>query len=95
MEEKDCEQLQPGPNSIDRQVGAQIREHRENSGLTVQQCAAGLQVSVEHYQAYEAGTLRVSALSLFILSDLLGVPLSQFYVRVHQMIERPPTDRGN
>ena len=65
--------------TIDRHVGARIRERRIMLGLTQQQLAELIGVTYQQAHKYERGVNRVSAGRLFQIAKVLSVPMSYFY----------------
>jgi hypothetical protein len=60
-------------------IGQRIRERRLKLGLTLVDVSQKLNVSHQQLQKYEQGTSRISASSLFQISEILGVSISYFY----------------
>ncbi len=66
-------------DSIDRHVGARLRERRLDMHKTQSVMARLLGVSFEQVQMYEAGQSHLSAPALFILARALDVSPDYFY----------------
>ncbi len=70
------------PNNVDLQIGRNLKSKRLNSGLSLKDMANILQVSFQQIQKYEKGQNRLSASSLFLLSEALGVKIEDFFENV-------------
>ncbi|WP_120632616.1 helix-turn-helix domain-containing protein [Ruegeria sp. EL01] len=66
-------------NSIDDEVGRQIRHLRWANGTTREQLADVMQLSGEEIEHYECGTSRVSAHNLWRLAEFFAVPVTSFF----------------
>ena len=66
-------------DTIDRQVGAKIKNLRKHLCFTQEEVAEALGVSYQQIQKYERGLNRVSASKLFEVARALGVPVSFFF----------------
>ena len=64
---------------VDRHVGARIRARRLVLGTTQQTVAARLGVTFQQVQKYELGINRVSASRLWLMAQVLSVPVEYFY----------------
>lgn len=60
-------------------IGQRIRERRLKLGLTLVDVSQKLSVSHQQLQKYEQGSSRISANSLFQISEILGVSINYFY----------------
>ena len=67
------------PSSIDRHVGARIRERRIMLGLSQQQMADMIGVTYQQAHKYERGINRISAGRLFEITRVLNVPITYFF----------------
>ncbi len=65
--------------SIDRHVGARIRERRLMLGLSQQQLADAIGVTYQQAHKYERGLNRIAAGRLYEIAQVLGVPISWFF----------------
>ncbi|MEM6899868.1 MAG: helix-turn-helix domain-containing protein [Pseudomonadota bacterium] len=65
--------------SIDRVIGAQIRQRRIMMGFTQDQIADSLGISYQQVQKYETGSNRVSAGRLFEIASLLETDIGWFF----------------
>jgi transcriptional regulator with XRE-family HTH domain len=64
---------------IDLHLGKRLRARRRLLGLTQQQLAVVVGVRFQQIQKYECGANRVSASRLWVLAEVLGVPVGYFY----------------
>ncbi|MEM9570352.1 MAG: helix-turn-helix transcriptional regulator [Pseudomonadota bacterium] len=65
--------------TIDKHLGMRIAQARSDSGVSLDEVAAALEVSVAEYAALERGEQRVSAFVLANISRLFGRSISWFY----------------
>lgn len=68
------------PDAIDIEVGRQIRMARQLAGLSLEEVAKGIGVSVQAMHRFEAGTVRIAASRLFALAKFLERPVDGFFV---------------
>lgn len=75
--------MDEGPDPIDRHVGTRIRGRRV--GLRISQTKLGQSIGVtfQQIQKYESGTNRVGASNLFKIANRLGVDVSFFFEGVN------------
>ena len=73
--------------AIDAHVGGRVRLRRMLLAMTQEGLGARLGVTFQQVQKYEKGVNRISASSLFRLSQELGVPVQYFF-------DDMPTDDG-
>src|SRR6201986_3379430 len=66
-------------SSIDRHVGARIRERRIMLGLSQQQMADMIGVTYQQAHKYERGINRISAGRLYEITRVLNVPIAYFF----------------
>ena len=66
-------------SSIDRHVGARIRERRIMLGLSQQQMADMIGVTYQQAHKYERGINRISAGRLYEITRVLNVPVTYFF----------------
>jgi transcriptional regulator with XRE-family HTH domain len=78
--------------SLDERVGDNLRLARRAANLSIDELAHQLDCSREQVVAYEAGRLRISAVTLHQISKLLGIAVSQFFdqLAVHAHGSEPP-----
>lgn len=69
---------------IEKLVGANIKLRRLMLGITLDDIANHLGVSLQQLGKYEKGLNRVSASKLFILSEILNVPIDYFYNQIEE-----------
>jgi transcriptional regulator with XRE-family HTH domain len=67
------------PNEIDRLVGSRVRQRRMQLGMSQEQLAEQLGVTVPQVQKYEKGVNRIGASRLHKIAGLLGVPIGTFF----------------
>src|SRR4051794_7304971 len=67
------------PNEIDRLVGSRVRQRRMQRGMSQEQLAAALGITVPQLQKYEKGVNRIGASRLHTIAGLLGVPIGAFF----------------
>jgi len=66
-------------NCADKLVAKRIRTIRLVKGLSQQQIAQALGVSIQQVQKYEKGTNRISSGKLYDLAKFLGMPITYFF----------------
>ncbi|MGH9806519.1 MAG: helix-turn-helix domain-containing protein [Terriglobia bacterium] len=66
-------------SKIDAHVGSQIRRRRVLAGITQQDMGKVLGISFQQVQKYENGSNRISAGRLFLVANLLGATVNDFY----------------
>lgn len=64
--------------SVNKHIGAELRQQRAEHGLTQQDLASELGVSFQQIQKYERGG-RISAGKLYILAHALGIPIGALF----------------
>ena len=67
------------PNEIDRLVGSRVRQRRMQLGMSQEQLAEQLGLTVVQVQKYEKGVNRIGASRLHKIAGLLGVPIGAFF----------------
>ena len=65
--------------SIDRHIGARMRERRVMFGLVQQQLAELIGITSQEVGKYERGINRISVSRLYMLAQALGVEVGYFY----------------
>lgn len=65
--------------TLRRQVGALVRHHRERAGLTQNELAEKLDKSLQTVGSIERGKSAPSFETLSALSEVLGVPVREFF----------------
>lgn len=80
---------------INRIVGSNIRHYRRVRGLSQQRLAAKIGVSFQQLQKYEAGTNRISAVRLRLLSQILQVSLYAFFRQQEDLRAAGETSSSN
>lgn len=67
------------PNAIDVHVGKRIRQRRLMLNMSQEKLAEALGLTFQQIQKYERAANRVSASKLFLMSRVLGVPVTYFF----------------
>ncbi len=67
------------PNSIDRHIGARLREFREARGMAQAELAHTIGVSEAQIEEYEIGAARIAAAQLFRITRVLGIAASALF----------------
>lgn len=62
----------------DRKIGSRLREARLDSGMSRTKAADILGVTHQQFEKYEKGMNRISARTIFILSDVFNKPIDWF-----------------
>ena len=65
--------------TLEREIGARMRARRRQLHLSQAELAEKLGVSFQQVQKYERGANRISASTLFRISQVLEVPVSYFF----------------
>ncbi len=68
-----------GATDLDRHLGARLRRYRELSGLSQTELGNRLGLTFQQIQKYENGANRVSAARLFLIANILGVAVGEFF----------------
>ena len=79
MAKSEAEKPARVPIPTDGQVGKRIRTRRLLLGMSLETLATALGLTYQQVGKYELGTNRVSALRLFAIAEILGVPISYFF----------------
>lgn len=66
-------------SDIDRFIGARVKSARLSLGWSQNNLAQELGITFQQVQKYENGTNRVSAATMFSISNLFNVPLHYFF----------------
>lgn len=72
-------QLKPLLDLRNRLIGAILRKHRQEAGLTLDETAERAGIPPETLESYELGQIPVPLTALEILAEILGVGLKEFY----------------
>ena len=65
--------------ALDHVVGNNIRRRRRELGFSQDTLAKALSISSQQVHKFEKGVNRVSAVRLYTLSQLLGMPMELFF----------------
>tara|TARA_R110001606_G_scaffold52504_1_gene130218 strand:- start:710 stop:1102 length:393 start_codon:yes stop_codon:yes gene_type:complete len=71
------------PTEVDKRVGRNIREIRNERFLTLAELAERLGISHQQLQKYETGTNRISASMIVDLVEVLNVPIEELFRGIH------------
>ncbi len=66
-------------NAVDLNVGARVRTRRKFLGLSQDDFAKALKLTVQQVQEHERGSKRIGASKLYEISRALEVPISYFF----------------
>ncbi len=82
-------------DEFDVELGRKVREFREFRGISQQKLAEHLGVSFQQIQKYETGTNRISAVNLWRIADVFGVPIEDFqpFESTTGVQDSPPLNR--
>jgi len=67
------------PNPVDVHVGRRVRLRRTLLGLSQEKLGDALGLTFQQIQKYERGTNRIGSSRLYMLSNILDVPISFFF----------------
>ena len=67
------------PDPIDVEVGRRAKARRQALGLSQESLADALGVTFQQVQKYEKGTNRISASRLIVMSQVLQMPIADFF----------------
>ena len=67
------------PREIDVRVGRNLRSARKRRKLTQRELGAGVGLTLQQIQKYENGSNRINVSRLHQFSEMLDVPVSQFF----------------
>ena len=74
-------------NPIDAFVGGKIKLRRAVVGMSQTELANRLGITFQQVQKYEKGANRVGASRLYLISEILGVPLQSFFEGVEEVLD--------
>ena len=77
---------------INRHIGQKIKQLRINLGISQKQLGQLLEVTYQQAHKYESGANRISASSLTIIADKLGISPAYFFEGLDGSI---PADKGD
>ncbi len=66
-------------NSVDSFIGRRIRQFRWVHGISQADLARRLSIELGQIVAHESGSLRISAALLFQISEVMNVPVTEFF----------------
>lgn len=64
---------------INKYIGKKVREYRKKSGMNQQELAKKLGVTHSMVSVYELGKSNFNLTTLFLLSDIFGVPVDNLF----------------
>ncbi|MEM6602627.1 MAG: helix-turn-helix transcriptional regulator [Pseudomonadota bacterium] len=67
---------------MDIYIGEKIREYRILKGLTQEELAPYLGVTFQQLQKYEKSTNRITASKLYIIAEVLEIPIESFLPQI-------------
>ncbi len=74
-----------GERSITTEFGKRLLKARKKANLTQDSLAKMLGISFQQVQKYEGGANRISAARLWVIADVLKVPISYFFDGLEQV----------
>lgn len=66
-------------NSLDRKIGAKVRERRREIAMSQETLAERLGITFQQVQKYENGTNRIAASRLWDIARALLLPVCKFF----------------
>lgn len=79
-------------NEIDMRVGQRIRQRREFLGMSQGRLGTHLGLTFSQVQKYEKGINRISAGRLYLLAEVLGMPVQYFFDDAAETATALPAD---
>ncbi|MDF3062617.1 MAG: transcriptional regulator [Microvirga sp.] len=76
--------------TIDRYVGARVRQKRRSMGLSLEEVASSIGVTAETLAQYEEGTTHIPTGPMLALSRLFNVEPFYFFETLMNQLERLP-----
>ncbi len=68
-----------GPRPVDVHVGGRVKARRTLIGMSLKELGKHVGVTVQQFQMYENGMNRIAASRLWVISLVLGRPISWFF----------------
>ncbi len=68
-----------GPRPVDAHVGGRVRDRRTLIGMSQEELGKHLDLTFQQIQKYENGMNRITASKLWVISLVLGRPISWFF----------------
>ena len=68
-----------GPRPVDAHVGGRVRDRRTLIGMNQEELGKHLGLTFQQIQKYENGMNRITASKLWVISRVLGRPISWFF----------------
>lgn len=69
-------------SAIDKIIGHNLRQFRAVASISMQDLAKDLNVSYQQVQKYEKGVNRIPSVTLYRISQILDVPMLDFFAGV-------------
>lgn len=82
-------------NPIDAYVGSQVKLRRSVVGMSQTELAKRLGITFQQVQKYEKGANRIGASRLYLISEILEVPVQFFFEGVESVMEGQVTADGS
>lgn len=82
-------------SQADLVIGSNIRAYRQELKLTCKELAELVGLSMQQVQKYEVGANKVSASTLYALSDALGVKVETLYAGVNTKSAHDANEESN
>jgi transcriptional regulator with XRE-family HTH domain len=76
---------------LDKKIGQRVRYLRRKNNLTQKELALKLSISPQQLQKYEKGNNKISASKLQLVSEVLGLPVSDFFIQNKDIINKYST----
>lgn len=80
------------PHEVDKRVGQNLRNARNLRGLTQKQLGAAVELTLQQIQKYENGSNRITVSRLHQFSEVLHVPVAQFFSGPQASLAAPPAE---
>ena len=73
--------------SVDLLVANRVKRRRKHLGLSQKTLGDGIGISFQQIQKYECGANRITAGKLYLIAEILKVPISYFFEEAYNPIE--------
>lgn len=77
-------------NPIDAHVGSQVKLRRAVVGMSQTELANRLGITFQQVQKYEKGANRIGASRLYLIAEILNVPVQSFFEGADAVIQDAP-----
>ena len=78
------------PHPVDIHVGQKLKERRKNLHLSQKKLGEVVGISFQQVQKYESGMNRIVASKLYEFSQVLDVPITDFFQGLYHQASLPP-----